>query len=54
MNPEILNPKEENLFSLATEMGLIVFSPEEGVNKRKDSAPIKIEPHVSKPYSQLT
>jgi hypothetical protein len=52
MNPEILTPKEENLFSLAAEMGLVVM----------DTQPVPKEPAVDqksaspklKPFSQLT
>ncbi len=52
MNPEILKPKEENLFSLAAEMGLVVMdanpAPKEPAVDQKSAAP------KQKPFSQLT
>ncbi|MCG3203355.1 MAG: hypothetical protein KCHDKBKB_00011 [Elusimicrobia bacterium] len=52
MKQEILKPKEENLFSLATEMGLVITSEE----TTKEKEPKNIHGPVShqKPFSQLT
>lgn len=53
MNPDILKPAEENLFSLATEMGLVVMTEttasEQTAEKKQEIAAVK-----PKPFSQLT
>lgn len=52
MNPENLKIREENLFSLATEMGLVVISKE--IFEDRNNQP-KDETHSKqKPFFQLT
>lgn len=52
MNPEILKPKEENLFSLAAEMGLVVMDTTQ--LKQDVPAEPKSTAPKQKPFSQLT
>lgn len=52
MNPDILKPKEENLFSLAAEMGLVVLdvAVQEPLHEMEQKT---VAPNP-KPFSQLT
>lgn len=52
MNPDTLKPKEENLFSLATEMGLVVLAQKPPTEERY--APVEETTPKQKPFSQLT
>jgi hypothetical protein len=52
MNPENIKIKEENLFSLATEMGLVVISSE--LSEDKENLPSNETYSNQKPFFQLT
>ncbi len=52
MNQDILKPKEENLFSLATELGFMTLAEETTQEKKSEDAKEKVA--KQKTYSQLT
>ena len=54
MDPKTLKPMEDNLFSLATEMGLVIFSSDEEKKKQQQADTNKEDVRFSKPYSHLT
>ncbi len=53
MNNDILKPKEENLFSLAAELGLVVFSTELPTSDEQKNI-TENQSNTPKPFCQLT
>lgn len=54
MDPEPLQPNDENLFYLAAELGLLSFEPGDETKKNIKTLILASDSSATKPYSQLT